>query len=65
MEKIIVSSLIAELKADQVRCGEHSDYGSITLLFQDGVGGLEVKLLIFFTDTKRSKVLFETLKYDY
>ncbi|CAH1799524.1 unnamed protein product, partial [Owenia fusiformis] len=29
-------------KADQVRCGEHSDYGSITLLFQDDVGGLEV-----------------------
>ncbi len=28
---------------DQVRAGEHSDYGSITLLFQDGVGGLEVR----------------------
>ena len=28
---------------DQVRAGEHSDYGSITLLFQDNVGGLEVK----------------------
>lgn len=27
----------------QVRAGEHSDYGSITLLFQDMVGGLEVK----------------------
>ncbi|EXJ84464.1 hypothetical protein A1O3_05132 [Capronia epimyces CBS 606.96] len=27
----------------QVRAGEHSDYGSITLLFQDHVGGLEVK----------------------
>lgn len=27
----------------QVRAGEHSDYGSITLLFQDRVGGLEVK----------------------
>lgn len=27
----------------QVRAGEHSDYGSITLLFQDEVGGLEVK----------------------
>ena len=27
----------------QVRAGEHSDYGSITLLFQDGVGGLEVQ----------------------
>jgi isopenicillin N synthase-like dioxygenase len=27
----------------RVRAGEHSDYGSITLLFQDNVGGLEVK----------------------
>ncbi|XP_070532483.1 uncharacterized protein [Ptychodera flava] len=29
---------------DQVRCGEHSDYGSITLLFQDSQGGLEVQV---------------------
>lgn len=28
---------------NQVRAGEHSDYGSITLLFQDHVGGLEVR----------------------
>jgi isopenicillin N synthase-like dioxygenase len=28
---------------DQVRAGAHSDYGSITLLFQDNVGGLEVQ----------------------
>ncbi|ETN42226.1 uncharacterized protein HMPREF1541_04167 [Cyphellophora europaea CBS 101466] len=28
---------------DQVRAGAHSDYGSITLLFQDDVGGLEVQ----------------------
>ncbi|KAF3884449.1 MULTISPECIES: isopenicillin N synthase family dioxygenase [Nostocales] len=27
----------------QVRAGTHSDYGSITLLFQDEVGGLEVQ----------------------
>ena len=32
----------AEVVPGQVRCGEHSDYGSITLLFQDDVGGLEV-----------------------
>jgi isopenicillin N synthase-like dioxygenase len=30
-------------KPDQVRAGEHTDYGSITLLFQDQVGGLEVQ----------------------
>lgn len=31
------------LKSGQVRAGEHSDYGSFTLLFQDEVGGLEVR----------------------
>lgn len=35
--------LEAELEPDQIRAGEHSDYGSITLLFQDDVGGLEVQ----------------------
>lgn len=29
-------------KLGQVRAGEHSDYGSFTLLFQDKIGGLEV-----------------------
>lgn len=28
---------------EMIRCGEHSDYGTITLLFQDTMGGLEVK----------------------
>ena len=26
-----------------IRCGEHSDYGTVTFLFQDDLGGLEVK----------------------
>jgi isopenicillin N synthase-like dioxygenase len=34
---------VFENNPDQVRAGEHSDYGSITLLFQDNTGGLEVK----------------------
>jgi len=29
--------------AGVVRCGEHTDYGLVTLLFQDSMGGLEVK----------------------
>ena len=37
----------------QMRCGEHTDWGSITLLIQDEYGGLEVRfggarLFIYF-----------------
>jgi isopenicillin N synthase-like dioxygenase len=35
--------LTQDIKTGQVRLGEHSDYGSITLLFQDNIGGLQVK----------------------
>lgn len=31
-----------QAKEGQLRCGEHSDYGSITLVFQSPEGGLEV-----------------------
>ena len=34
----------SKIKPGQIRLGEHSDYGSVTLLFQDDVGGLEVKV---------------------
>ncbi|WAL59314.1 isopenicillin N synthase family dioxygenase [Thermocoleostomius sinensis] len=35
--------LAAVPKPGQIRAGAHSDYGSLTLLFQDDVGGLEVQ----------------------
>ncbi len=31
-----------EIGAGTVRCAPHSDYGTLTLLFQDAIGGLEV-----------------------
>ncbi|KAK2179126.1 hypothetical protein NP493_511g00014 [Ridgeia piscesae] len=40
-----VRLLFKDIKPNQIRCGEHSDYGSITLLFQDDVGGLQVAYL--------------------
>ncbi|OXA46533.1 UPF0676 protein C1494.01 [Folsomia candida] len=33
------------IPTNAIRCGEHADWGTITLLFQDMVGGLEVKRL--------------------
>ena len=33
----------ADIKRGQLRCGEHVDFGSITLLFQDPTGGLQVR----------------------
>jgi len=36
------------IKPGQIRCGEHTDYGSITLLFQDDMPGLEVNIIKMF-----------------
>lgn len=36
----------SDVKPGVVRCGSHSDYGTITLLLQDDIGGLEVKYII-------------------
>ncbi|XP_037050744.1 UPF0676 protein C1494.01-like [Bradysia coprophila] len=32
-----------DVAPNTVRCGEHSDYGILTILFQDNVGGLQVR----------------------
>ena len=33
---------MSRVKPGQIRCGEHTDYGAISVLFQDEIGGLEV-----------------------
>ena len=42
--RLLYYPVMTDLKEGQIRLGEHSDYGTITLLFQDQIGGLEVIL---------------------
>lgn len=35
-----------DIQPGVVRCGEHSDYGTVTLLLQDDMGGLEVRIFV-------------------
>ncbi|XP_067675655.1 uncharacterized protein [Haliotis asinina] len=42
LRSLYYPALSGSMKPGQVRCGEHSDYGTMTLLFQDDTGGLEV-----------------------
>ena len=40
--RLLYYPVVKNLREGQLRLGEHTDYGTITLLFQDQVGGLEV-----------------------
>lgn len=50
-----------DIAANTVRCGEHSDYGILTILFQDDVGGLQVlKLYLVFRPSLLLQFNFST-----
>ena len=43
LRTIYYPPLPSDMAVDHIRLGRHSDYGSITLLFQDNIGGLQVE----------------------
>jgi len=42
MRMLYYPCIPSKVEENQQRCSEHTDYGTITLLFQDAIGGLEV-----------------------
>ncbi|XP_065645001.1 uncharacterized protein LOC100205628 [Hydra vulgaris] len=42
MRLLYYPEVIKTVSNEQLRCSEHTDYGTLTMLFQDAVGGLEV-----------------------
>jgi len=39
---VAVAVVVVDIKPNQIRLGEHTDDGSVTLVFQRDVGGLQV-----------------------
>ncbi len=55
-----------KIEAGTVRCAPHSDYGTLTLLFQDTIGGLEVlpmKLLRTILEVTGYYIVFDFFVY--
>jgi len=46
MLELLLDECVADIKPNQLRLGEHTDYGSVTLCFQRDVGGLQVEIVV-------------------
>jgi len=58
--RCVFLNTVTDVKPGQIRCGEHSDYGSLTILFQDDAGGLQVRWwwwwLVFYGQRSTGKL---------